>query len=617
MNLSTYGAHPKDFDPEQVKPVLNNLDIIIKWYLKFKQIGTIGRTEIEEKKTLLKEKPLEEVKKEERKEVQEKPAELPKRKLLIGGVVLVVLLVIAGIIAYPKLFKKDTLEKLRSSGERISIAVMPFQNMTNDTIWNVWQGCIQNELITFLTNFKELKVRQIESIISLLHSKGVTNYAFLTPSVASTISQKLDAKIFIYGSIKQAGNIVRVNVQIIDSKTEESIISFQIDGTSEEEILPIIDSLKVMVKNFLIISAIEKEIPKDFHQLISTNSSEAYSYYVYGHNAFYKLDFASARDWFFKAIAIDSNFIGCMTMISYAYNNQGMYEEAKKWCLEANDKKNLASIQEKLFIDLTYAGNFETPYEEIKYSKQLLELDDQSPHFYRRLGNSYLKLSQYEKAIPELEKVLEIYNKWSTKPMWIWDYMSLGEAYHRTDQFIKENEIYMKAQQDFPFYDTLMYRQSILSLIERDTIAADQYIEKYISLLKEKSATEAAIATNLASIYSEAGILDKAEKYYWQAISSDIGNPTRLNNIAYFLIDRNRNINEGMELVDKAIDLSPDNYNYLHTKGWGLYKQGKYKEALEILQKSWNLRREQAVYKHEAFLHLEAAKKAVTNQTNN
>src|SRR5512136_1748972 len=35
-SLSAYGAHPKDFDPEQVKPVLVNLDIIIKWYLKYK-----------------------------------------------------------------------------------------------------------------------------------------------------------------------------------------------------------------------------------------------------------------------------------------------------------------------------------------------------------------------------------------------------------------------------------------------------------------------------------------------------------------------------------------------------------------------------------------------------
>ncbi|MBN1183171.1 MAG: tetratricopeptide repeat protein [Bacteroidales bacterium] len=35
-SLSAYGAHPKDFDPEQVKPVLVNLDIIIKWYLRYK-----------------------------------------------------------------------------------------------------------------------------------------------------------------------------------------------------------------------------------------------------------------------------------------------------------------------------------------------------------------------------------------------------------------------------------------------------------------------------------------------------------------------------------------------------------------------------------------------------
>ena len=36
--LSTYGAHPKDFDPEQVKPALNNLAIIMKWYLRSRGI---------------------------------------------------------------------------------------------------------------------------------------------------------------------------------------------------------------------------------------------------------------------------------------------------------------------------------------------------------------------------------------------------------------------------------------------------------------------------------------------------------------------------------------------------------------------------------------------------
>ena len=53
-------------------------------------------------------------------------------------------------------------------------------------------------------------------------------------SVASTISQKLDANVFIYGSIKQAGSTIRLNAQLIDSKTKEIFKSFQIDGTVEK-----------------------------------------------------------------------------------------------------------------------------------------------------------------------------------------------------------------------------------------------------------------------------------------------------------------------------------------------------------------------------------------------
>jgi hypothetical protein len=37
-SLSTFGAHPKEFDPEEVRPVLISLATIFKWYLKFKNI---------------------------------------------------------------------------------------------------------------------------------------------------------------------------------------------------------------------------------------------------------------------------------------------------------------------------------------------------------------------------------------------------------------------------------------------------------------------------------------------------------------------------------------------------------------------------------------------------
>ena len=62
-----------------------------------------------------------------------------------------------------------------------------------------------------------------------------------------------------------------------------------------------------------------------------------------------------------------------------------------------------------------------------------------------------------------------------------------------------------------------------------------------------------------------------------------------------------------------ALELNPDNYNYIDTKGWALYKLGKKKEALEILEKSWNLR---PTYSHTVYLHIQEVKKALAAQKN-
>ena len=101
--------------------------------------------------------------------------------------------------------------------------------------------------------------------------------------------------------------------------------------------------------------------------------------------------------------------------------------------------------------------------------------------------------------------------------------------------------------------------------------------------------------------------------YYQEALSLQ-RSASRLNSLAWFLIDNDRNINEGLKFVNEALELRPDNYGFLDTKGWGLYKQGNLEEALEILQKSWDLRMKNAVYNHTAYLHLDAAKKSLATQ---
>lgn len=543
------------------------------------------------------------------------PAKVSKVKFLIP-VVIVALLIIAGIIVYPKIFKRDTLEKLRSSGERISIAVMPFKNMTNDTLWNVWQGGIQDMLITsFSDDSEDIIVRQIESVNSLVKNNGITNYASLTPSIAGTLSQKLDANIFICGNIKQAGSALRVYAQLFDTKTNGIIKSFQIEGIAKENnLFHLIDSLSKNIKDYFIITKLKEEVTPDFQNFTNTNSPAAYRYFVLGENARRDQDNHTAARYFLQAVTTDSNFYLAGLRLWSSYRNQGLNEQAKKWCLYVYNRRDKLPLELRLLSEKSYASEFETPYEEIRCLRQLLKIDDQSPTTYYDLGLSYYYLQQYDKAIPMYEKALEIYNKWNTKPYRAANYSMLGVSYHKMGDFVKERQLYIKAEQDFPDDPSLIYQQAVLSLSSGDTAEADRYIRKVRSIWKENSASEANITDGLASTYSEAGLLDIAEDYHRKALSLEPDNPYLLNNLAWFLIDKDRNVEEGLELIEKAREFDIDEYYYVDCKGYGLLKLGKYYEALKFLERSDSLK---PIYNHDLFLNLEAAKKAVAEQKNN
>jgi tetratricopeptide (TPR) repeat protein len=337
-----------------------------------------------------------------------------------------------------------------------------------------------------------------------------------------------------------------------------------------------------------------------------------------GKNAFDKNDFPEAIKLLFQANEIDSNYIDAQIQISFAFGNQGLYKQAKEWCHKLYAKRDKMTLKQKINLNYLYADCFETPYESIKYLGQFKEIDDQRPNVYYSLGVENVVVNQFDKAIPEFKKALQIYKKWGVKPAWIKNYTNLGFAYHKTGQYKKEKKLYKQAEQDFPDDFDLIYRQAVLSLAEGNTISANRYTEKLKTIFKANYSTnEAAITWILANVYSDAGIIDQAEIFFRETLALEPEVPDIMNFLAYFLIDKDRDINEGLELADKALELSPENYDCLHTKGWGLYKQGRYQEALETLQKSWDLRREQAIYHHEAYLHLEAAKKAAANKKNN
>ncbi len=64
-----------------------------------------------------------------------------------------------------------------------------------------------------------------------------------------------------------------------------------------------------------------------------------------------------------------------------------------------------------------------------------------------------------------------------------------------------------------------------------------------------------------------------------------LNDPTFYNYLGYLLIDHDIDIKEGLKYVKKALKLEPKNEYYLDSLAWGYFKEGRCKEAYEILKK--------------------------------
>jgi AraC-like DNA-binding protein/TolB-like protein/Tfp pilus assembly protein PilF len=519
-----------------------------------------------------------------------------RRKLTVspGVIVLSIVLVLIGFLGYRKIRKTVTVE----NEKRITITVMPFQNRTNDTIWNVWQEGIQECLISSLSKSNELKIRQNEALSSQSQNTGIARFANISPILAGNVLKKLNTSLYINGSIKKADSIIRLDAQLIDARTQEILKAFEINGQDDQyKVIHLTDSLRKEITDFLLISELITENPWLMHsRRSSTESPLALRYYIYGYIAYNKADWATAENWFMKSLDADSNYIDAMSRLYYSLKNQDKMELALTWLIKLYKNADQMSILNRLYIKFSYAEIFEPTEVRIKYLRQLQEIDNQGNYHYL-IAAMYVRAKQFDKAIPEHEKYLEISRKRGKEYLKDnWGYPALGEMYHITGRFKKEKKLYREAEEvnndhTSVYFSWIIRDQGTLALTEGDTIAANQYIEKFKSVAKGNSFTEADIDDSLGAMYWQAGKMDKAEEYFRKALSREPDNPVRMAALANCIIDSNKNLNEVSDLMDRASALASskyDYYNYLDIKGWGLFKQGKIQMALDILQKTWD-----------------------------
>lgn len=174
---------------------------------------------------------------------------------------------------------------------------------------------------------------------------------------------------FIYGNIQSGGYILRPAAQLIDTTTREVLKSFEETGPYREgKILQIIDSLRLQITDFLVISKLIKDQPL-LKKTIPRYpfSPDAVRFYLQGDEALENADWLAAKNWFKKTFTSDYNFYPPVLMIMFSYISgvtsvsENALEQGLLWATKLQKKSNQMPFMEQLWVNFDFAGHFKPP----------------------------------------------------------------------------------------------------------------------------------------------------------------------------------------------------------------------------------------------------------------
>jgi TolB-like protein len=374
-SLSTFGAHPKEFDPEQVKPVLNNLDIIIKWYLKYKDARSISKHKTEEVKDETKVS-----------YVATGNNQKPKERLilLLLGLILVVAIVMVALFVFNIIGGGNQNRELEKS-----IAVLPFidDSPEKNTETTSFANGLMEELLINLQTIKEFRVPGRTS---------VEQYRDVFDKSLSEKARELDVNYIVEGSVQKIGESLYLRVQLILAKGKEDHLwghSYEQGIKRPEDIVKI---QKQIAEN--IAAELKTVISPEEQQLIDktpTENLDAYYAYLRGNDEYSnrpRYGFARlsrpnsdalnrAEDLYHQALEYDPEYAQAYVGLAKVY-----------WAMNYGDEY----FSENFIDSVLFLAN------------KALSFDNNLAEAYSLRGDYYTEKADYDKAIKEYEKTLDI-----------------------------------------------------------------------------------------------------------------------------------------------------------------------------------------------------------------
>jgi adenylate cyclase len=347
--------------------------------------------------------------------------------------------------------------------DRARVAVLPLTNMSPDPNDEYFADGMTEELITALSAINGLTVIARTSVMPYKTA----------PKRIAEIGRELEVGTVIEGSVRKAGNKVRITVQVIDARSEghlwasnydrelndifavQSEIAEKVAGTLKVKLLDSdkrrlaknptgnVEAHTLYLKgryywNLRTKEGMDRAI--EYFKL-AVEQDEGFAagytglaecYLVMGRNllADPTVAFPRAKEYVTKALALDPNSAeahACLANSLHYYEHRLKESEAEfRRAIELNP--NYATAHQWFAHMLVQVGRRDEAYAEITRAR---ELDPLSRIINLNVGDALYYLGEYDKAIEHFKKMIDL------DPKFALSYRSLAHAYELKSEFDK------------------------------------------------------------------------------------------------------------------------------------------------------------------------------------
>lgn len=327
------------------------------------------------------------------------------------------------------------------NAERVSIAVLPFENLSDSKEDNYIAVGITDEIINRLTIIGGLRV---------------TNHATSQHMVAAQlmpydqIARNLDVKILVRGTVRRSGKEIMISSQMIEvaGNTGKFIWGNTFHRTTDN-LMAVIQEIAREIAEHLKVKLNQMEEMR--LNLEPTRDATAYDYFLRGRELYYKYN-VNANDsavlQFKQAIQQDQNFARAWSGLADAFSQmRGRYGRDKVWtdsAIAAGQKaialdSTLSDAYKSLGLAYSYKKHYDKAY---PYYKKAVDLSPKNERLISNLGTNCLNRGDLPQAILLVKKASSMEpDNWVPYQIIGWTYRLLGELQEAEQWLTRSMEI--------------------------------------------------------------------------------------------------------------------------------------------------------------------------------